>query len=140
MLYPTGTLEEWPGRLKSESRLRVREALATRRLLWIAAAFFLVRITVLPWLIHWSPPGTFPGPGEMEVIQDGLMCAGIFILAALLARHAPLFAVLISTAVFGGIIYQDLTRYSDWMAQGLIGKAIVGMLLLRAFMNALMSR
>lgn len=140
MLHKSDRLEEWPGQFQSETLLRLRETNSVRRMLLAAAAFSLMRVAILPYLMRYAPPGTFGKMTIAEVVQDGLILFGTFAVAAIAASAMAMTALLMSTLVFGVITYFDYQTYSGWMDTGSTNKIVTSLLLLRAFMNAVLSK
>jgi hypothetical protein len=136
--YTSQPLEEWPGQVRSTALLKVRESNAVRSMLLVAATFSLLRVIILPYVMHYAPAGTFTGPDAYEVVQNGLICFGVFALSAMLASAMPMVAVLFSVIVFAGLATYDLTTYAGWMETGATNKFVTATILLRAFMNAVL--
>jgi hypothetical protein len=132
--------DESPGYLSSKIRMRECESRAVGRLLLGAAAVCVIRVAVLPWLTRLSPSQAFGQVPEMEMIAQGLVMMACFAMCGMLARMRPLAAVGVAAACLGIATFNDLQRFHDLIQAGIINKSVLGLILIRAFITALVGR
>lgn len=121
-------------------KLRSGETLATSHALMGAAVVCLLRAAIVPWALHYTG-GTSPGaPSDVEIVITSVLMMCVFGMASMCARVAPVAAVVISLMIFGAVCAHDVVQYANILQQGLISKVTLGLILLRALMNAVMSR
>jgi hypothetical protein len=139
--YGVNVAEELPAYDRYTTRLRSKEAQATSRALIIAAVFCVLRAAIVPWYIHftYSPRELVTGPNDVDIVVSSVVCMVMFVLCALWSRFAPLVAALIALTAFLGLGVRDYMAYED-ITQGILYKISTSIVLLRGFMNAIMSR
>jgi hypothetical protein len=110
------------------------------RALIAAATVCGARAVVLPFLIAFAPPNTFPG-ADADILRNlGLGQAAFFALLALWARRDPLPPAIAALACYGGLAVPDILNHTGILAQGLIGKFIMLIILARALVAGILHR
>ena len=110
------------------------------RALIAAATFAGGRALFLPLLIAFAPPGTFPG-ADADIIRNiGLGMAAFFALLALWAKRDPLPAAIAAVACYGGLAVPDILSHSGIIAQGLVSKFIMMIIITRALVAGILHR
>jgi len=110
------------------------------RALIAAATLSGARALILPWLIAHSPPNTFPG-ADADVLRNlGLGQAVFFALLGLWAKRDPLPPAIAALACYGGLAVPDILNHTGILAQGLIGKFIMLIVLARALVAGILHR
>ncbi len=132
--------DEIPGYEVSTLRLRNTQTTATSRALIAAAGICMLRAAIVPWIMYYSNPASRSAPTDLEIVTTSILMMCVFTTAAMTVRLAPLMAALICLTVFAGVCTRDALAYPDLMQQGLISKTLIGIMLVRAVMNAIMSR
>jgi hypothetical protein len=131
---------EIPGYGASTRRLRSAESLAVGRALMMAAVVCICRAAIVPWYMYYSDPASRHEPTDLEIVTTSILMMVVFTMCSMWTRFAPMGAVLISLTCFGAVVLRDAFAYSDVWSQGRISKTLIGILLLRALMNAILGR
>ena len=131
--------EQWPGYRAGTERLRGREASGASRLLLAAAAIGLARAAIVPWTMTLNGR-TLNGPTDEEVVYTSLMLMCVFAICAMWARFSPMLAVVFATGLFVGLGVRDFMTYTNLFDAGIVSKILLTLVLLRGFMNAVMSK
>lgn len=121
-------------------KLRSSETLATSRALMGAAVVCLLRAAIVPWFLRYTGGTGANAPTDVQIVLTSILMMCVFGMASLCARYTPVGAVGVSLTVFAAVCAHDIVQYTDIMQQGLISKVTLGLILLRAMMNAVMSR
>jgi hypothetical protein len=139
--YGVNVAEELPAYGRYTTRLRSKEAQATSRALIIAAVFCVLRAAIVPWYIHftYTPREMVTGVSDVDIVFSSIVCMAMFVLCALWSRFAPVVATLVALTAFIGLGVRDYMTYDD-ITQGILYKISTSIVLLRGFMNAIMSR
>lgn len=134
----TGEIQE---RCLDSTSFRVREGNKTRFWLWIAVGFMITRAAIAPWC-RFAVPSMFDidSPTDEIIVYSSILVIACISLAILLTRLMPVIACLIALSGYGCWLYYDLTHYVGMMPVGTVGKVLVGMMLVRALISAVMSR
>ena len=110
------------------------------RALIAAATVCGARAVILPFLIAFAPPNTFPGQ-DTDILRNlGLGQAAFFALLALWARRDPLPPAIAALACYGGLAVPDVLSHTGILAQGLISKFIMLIILARALVAGILHR
>ncbi|MGN6625085.1 MAG: hypothetical protein ACTHLN_00570 [Tepidisphaeraceae bacterium] len=133
-------LEDWPGQMQGQSRLRGGASQGVQRLLRWAALLSFLRLAVLPWLVVFGTYHRQPELMREPMFFTSIGCGAIFLFASAIARTMAVSAVLIALAGFGLWTWYDLSRSADLIEAGIIGKSIIGLLLIYALMQSILSR
>jgi hypothetical protein len=129
---------EIPGYGESTRRLRSEHAVTAGRALLFASAVCIIRAAIVPWYLYYNPSKT--GFTDLEIVTTSVILACVFAMASMASKFAALGAVLLSIACFGAICTRDYLAVPDLLAQGLISKTAIFILLTRGLLSALMSR
>jgi hypothetical protein len=120
--------------------LRDEQCRYAARALFAAATMSAIRALLLPWLAAHAPPDTFPGLDADSARLIGLGQALFFVLAALWARKDPLPASIAALACYLAMAVPDILNNSGVLAQGLISKAVMTLILARALLAGVLHR
>jgi hypothetical protein len=124
----------------THDRLRDEQCRYAARALWAAATMSVIRALVLPWLVAHSPPDTFPGVDADATRLVGIGQGFFFGLLALWARKDPLTAAIAALACYLAMAVPDVVNNSGFLAQGLISKAVMTLILARALLAGVLHR
>ena len=133
-------LEQWPGQEQGQSKLRGGAAESVQRTLRWGGVLSLLRLAVLPWLIILNGYKYVSPITHEPIIVSAVGMGVVFLLCGATSRVWPMMSVLFASAVFGAWCWYDFQQHSDLIEAGIIGKAILCVLLIWAFMQAMMSR
>lgn len=136
--YARDLSAEIPGFGESTRRLRTEHTVSVGRSLLFASAVCVIRAAVVPWYMYYNPSRT--GFTDMEIVTTSVLLACVFAMASLCSRFAAVGAVMVSIACFGAICTRDYMSHPDLLAQGLISKTLVFIMLARGLLSSLMSR
>jgi hypothetical protein len=139
--YGANLSHELPGYSQYVGRLRGREMKATSRALMAAAVCAIVRAAIVPWYMHFNSPVRVRSSGlDVDIVLTSVVCMTLFVLCAMWARFAPIAAALFALGGFICLCARDYMTYPDLLDQGPIYKLILGVVLIRGFMSAVMSK
>jgi hypothetical protein len=124
----------------THDKLRDEQATYAFRALIAAAMMTGLRAVILPILIAHTPPNTFPGVDAETLRLMGVGQAFFFGLLALWARKDPLPPALAALVCFVGLSVPDILNNSGVLAQGLISKFVMLLILGRALMAGVLHR
>jgi hypothetical protein len=125
--------------LHNETVLARERHIATAALM-SACTLSIVRAFLLPWLIKIAPPNTFPGM-ESQAIQTVSLCsAGLFFVLTLWATKEPLWPSIAALVFYAVMSMPDLLNQPGFLAKGIISKAVMSCVLLRALAAGLVHR
>jgi hypothetical protein len=139
--YGANLSHELPGYSQYVTRLRGREMKATSRALMAAAVSALVRAAVVPWYLRFNSTARGPTNGlDVDIVLTSVVCMTLFVLCAMWARFAPVAAAMVALGAFVALGARDYMTYPNLLDQGPIYKLILGVVLIRGLMNAVMSK
>jgi len=131
--------EQWPGYKTGSHRLRSSEAAGAGRLMLAAAAVCLSRAAIVPWMMKLGAP-VVGGPTDEEIVCTSLILMCVFAISGMWAKFSPMLAATFALGLFTGLCVRDFMTYKDLFDAGLLSKIILGLILLRSFMNAVVSK
>ncbi len=139
--YARDLNEEIPGYANCTSRLRNEQTVTTRHMLLWAALTCLIRAALVPWVLYYNYDlRTLQGPTDMDIVSISVLCLCIFLICQLWAKFSPILASMVAIAAFGTVTAYDVMTYENVIDWGITGKIVIWILLLRAFMNSILSR
>jgi hypothetical protein len=124
----------------TRGRLLDEQCRYAARALFAAAVMSAIRALLLPWLVAHSPPDTFPGVDADSTRLVGLGQAALFVALACWARKDPLPAAIAALACYLGMAVPDIINNTGFLAQGLISKAVMILILARALLAGVLHR
>ena len=77
---------------------------------------------------------------DVDIVLTSVFCMTLFVLCAMWARFAPIAATLVALGAFATLCARDYLTYPNLLDQGPIYKLILGVVLIRGLMNAVMSK
>lgn len=105
-----------------------------------AAMISAVRAILMPILISWAPPGTFPGADTLSIQVWGYLSAAIFLGLSIWATRDPLRSTLCAFAFYAMIAIPDILNNTGFLAQGWISKMVMSSILIRAIVAGMLHR
>ena len=131
--------EKWPGHAEGMSRMRTSEAKIAARSLLCAAGICLVHVVIVAYTMKNS--GVIVDAPRHEDLIFGsvvLMCA--FAICGMWAKFNAVLAATFALGLFIGLGVRDFLTYSTIFEAGIVSKSILFFVLMRGFMNAVMSK
>lgn len=123
-----------------QQRLKDEQAKYAARALFAAATMAIIRAVILPWLIAHSPANTFQGADADTLRLIGFGQGVLFALLAAWALQNPLAATITAMLFFVGIAIPDILNNTGVLAQGLLSKFVLLMILGRGLLAGVLHR
>jgi hypothetical protein len=121
-------------------KLKEEQCRYAARALFAAATMSALRAVILPWLVTHTPPNTFPGVDADVLRLTGFGQAVFFGLLAAWSFRDPLPPAITAMVFFVGMAVPDILNNTGVLAQGLISKFVMILILGRALFAGILHR